>query len=84
MHGNVREWCHDRYAEDYYAWSPTDNPAGPESGLFRILRGGAADNLLFGGNAELARSARRAWGHPDIRCNEVGFRVVVEPGGGPR
>jgi formylglycine-generating enzyme required for sulfatase activity len=82
MYGNVREWCHDRYAEDYYAWSPTDDPAGPETGMFRVLRGGSAYNLLFGGNAELARSARRAWGHSDIRCDEVGFRVVVEAAGG--
>jgi len=84
MYGNVREWCHDRYAEDYYAWSPTDDPAGPETGLFRVLRGGSAYTLLFGRNAELARSARRAWAHPDIRSREVSLRVVVEPGGGPR
>jgi formylglycine-generating enzyme required for sulfatase activity len=84
MYGNVREWCQDRFAEDYYAWSPTDNPAGPEAGMFRILRGGSAYNLLFGRNAELARSARRAWGHPDIRCEEVGFRIVVEAARGQK
>jgi formylglycine-generating enzyme required for sulfatase activity len=80
MHGNVAEWCQDRFAEDYYAWSPTDNPPGPETGMFRVLRGGFAYNLLYGRNAELARSARRTYGHPDIRCEEVGFRVVVEAG----
>jgi formylglycine-generating enzyme required for sulfatase activity len=84
MYGNVREWCHDRYAEDYYAWAPTDDPAGSATGMFRILRGGSASNLLFGGNAELARSARRAWGHPDIRCDEVGLRVVIEAVGGTK
>ena len=51
--------------------------------MFLVLRGGFAYNLLFGRNAELARSARRTYGHPDIRCEEVGFRVVVEPAGGP-
>ena len=81
MYGNVREWCQDRFAADYYARSPTDNPTGPETGMFRILRGGSAYNL-GSGTAELARSARRAWGHPDIRCLEVGFRVVVSVAGG--
>jgi formylglycine-generating enzyme required for sulfatase activity len=52
--------------------------------MFRILRGGSAYNLLFGRNAELARSARRAWGHPDIRCEEVGFRIVVEAARGQK
>jgi formylglycine-generating enzyme required for sulfatase activity len=84
MYGNVAEWCQDRFAEDYYAWSPTDNPAGPDTGMFRVLRGGSAYNLLFGRNAELARSARRSYGHPNIRCMEVGFRVVVEAAGGEK
>jgi formylglycine-generating enzyme required for sulfatase activity len=86
MHGNVSEWCWDRFGEDYYAVSPTDDPAGPEAGIFRVMRGGSADNLQRH-NAELARSARRAWGHPDLRIQArgmnhmfVGFRVVVEAG----
>ena len=84
MYDNVAEWCQDRYAEDYYAWSQTNNPAGPDTGMFRVLRGGFAYNLLFGRNPELARSARRTYGHPDIRCEEVGFRVVVEAAGGKK
>jgi formylglycine-generating enzyme required for sulfatase activity len=78
MHGNVREWCRDRFCADYYAWGPTDNPPGPGTGIFRVLRGGSAGNLLAGRNAEFARSARRAYGRPDIRHMEVGFRVAVE------
>jgi formylglycine-generating enzyme required for sulfatase activity len=84
MYGNVREWCLDRFAADFYKWAPTDNPSGPETGMFRVLRGGSAYNLLFGRNAELARSARRAYGHPDIRNKEVGFRMVVETDGGQK
>ena len=87
MHGNVSEWCMDRFGEDYYALSPTDDPAGPETGVFRVLRGGSADNLKRR-NVELARSARRAWGHPDLPILQrgmnhmyVGFRVVVEAEG---
>ena len=40
MAGNVLEWVHDRYAPDYYAESLSENPWGPESGRFRVVRGG--------------------------------------------
>jgi formylglycine-generating enzyme required for sulfatase activity len=88
MHGSVSEWCLDRFGADYYLLSPTDDPAGPETGVFRVMRGGSVDNLRRR-NVELARSARRAWGHPDLRILQrgmnhmcIGFRVVVEAGGG--
>lgn len=87
MHGSVSEWCMDRFGEDYYALSPTDDPVGPETGIFRVLRGGSADNLRRR-NVELTRSARRSWGHPDLRIQQrgmnhmcIGFRVVVEAKG---
>ena len=40
MQGNVVEWVSDWYAADYYARSPDTNPKGPESGRFRVIRGG--------------------------------------------
>ncbi|MBD3373683.1 SUMF1/EgtB/PvdO family nonheme iron enzyme [candidate division KSB1 bacterium] len=40
MAGNVVEWVADRYSESYYAQSVYDNPKGPPSGRFRIIRGG--------------------------------------------
>ncbi|UCD64008.1 MAG: formylglycine-generating enzyme family protein [Candidatus Zixiibacteriota bacterium] len=40
MAGNVVEWVFDRYSADYYAVSPGRNPQGPESGKFRVIRGG--------------------------------------------
>jgi sulfatase modifying factor 1 len=40
MQGNVVEWVWDRYDSDYYSSSPLANPQGPESGRFRVIRGG--------------------------------------------
>jgi len=38
--GNVREWVADYYEEFYYSKSTEDNPTGPESGLFHVVRDG--------------------------------------------
>ena len=39
MHGNVREWCENWYG-DYSGKALTD-PKGPDTGTFRVLRGGS-------------------------------------------
>ena len=40
MSGNLWEWCHDCYSDSYYSSSPETDPTGPESGTYRVLRGG--------------------------------------------
>jgi sulfatase modifying factor 1 len=40
MSGNMIEWCSDFYDPGYYARSAPKNPRGPETGLYRVLRGG--------------------------------------------
>ncbi len=39
LSGNVWEWTSDWYNENYYTYSLQDNPKGPISGSFRIIRG---------------------------------------------
>jgi iron(II)-dependent oxidoreductase len=39
--GNVWEWTSDFYGDDYYKTSPAENPKGPQSGRFKVIRGGS-------------------------------------------
>jgi Uncharacterized conserved protein len=72
MHGNVMEWCNDWYCDSFYQQDiPEDDPAGPDDGIARVLRGGA---WQFG--AEATRSAYRNSASPDTSSNIIGFRVV--------
>jgi formylglycine-generating enzyme required for sulfatase activity len=71
MHGNVHEWCSDWFDRNYYAGSPAVNPAGPENGLARSLRGGD-----WGSEDWYCRCAIRSLSSPDRRSPRVGFRVV--------
>jgi sulfatase modifying factor 1 len=83
MHGNVYEWCHDYYGEDYYKQSPEKNPTGPTSGSFRVFRGGSWDvygsrnHILraFPGNTRSAFRGRNVAGSP---YRNFGFRLVRE------
>jgi len=77
MHGNVSEWCHDYFEEDYYQQSPTDDPQGPESrGDRRVCRGGT-----WSDDTRSTRSAFRGW--VGVAADRsflygVGFRLVRE------
>jgi formylglycine-generating enzyme required for sulfatase activity len=77
MHGNVGEWCRDWYDANYYAQSPVDDPPGPATGSQRVLRGGGWRSYPL-----QARSAYRSGIAATYRDNQLGFRVVCEPGAG--
>jgi len=69
MHGNVYEWCWDRY-DSYRSGAQTD-PTGASSGSYRVLRGGSCND-----SAEGVRSAPRNYLIPSYRSHDLGFRVL--------
>jgi formylglycine-generating enzyme required for sulfatase activity len=70
MHGNLYEWCWDRY--DAYTNGTKTDPVGPPSGNNRILRGGS-----FGSPVESLRSAARRGEYPYTRYLSYGFRLAL-------
>ena len=74
MHGNVWEWVQDWYDPDYYKVSPLENPAGPESGELKIVRGGRWDSPSVN-----CRSSRRYHRDPNSAIYDFGFRVIRNP-----
>ncbi|GJL80283.1 MAG: hypothetical protein NPINA01_32720 [Nitrospinaceae bacterium] len=71
MMGNVWEWTSDWFGSDYYQKSPRENPTGPESGKFRVRRGGSSANLT-----SHIRSATRYRSTVNKRHHILGFRVA--------
>jgi formylglycine-generating enzyme required for sulfatase activity len=73
MHGNAAEWCRDWCDATDYATAPDQDPPGPSSGSFRVLRGGSWLNAPY-----FVRCAARNVSTPLRRGNDVGFRLVLE------
>ena len=73
MHGNVWEWCLDRWESALPGGTITNMPVAGE-GTLRVARGGS---WLY--EAKACRSANRDDYSPSNRCGDLGFRVVLAP-----
>jgi formylglycine-generating enzyme required for sulfatase activity/protocatechuate 3,4-dioxygenase beta subunit len=73
MHGNVMEWCNDRFGHNYYSISPEVDPKGPSNGqpVFRVYRGGCCIYV-----SDFCRSATRSGSFQFSRNGATGFRVI--------
>ena len=70
VHGNVAEWCEDRFGE--YPDAFMVEPTGPKTGEDRVVRGGSWRSYPW-----QCRSASRVGFNKDYHRNDIGFRVVL-------
>ncbi|MEG4809648.1 formylglycine-generating enzyme family protein [Microcoleus sp. F8-D3] len=71
MHGNVWEWCSDRWHENYIC-APTDGSSWEGKSNYRVVRGGS-----WGCDEVDCRSASRQWYPAHKGSRWIGFRVAV-------
>jgi len=70
MHGNVWEWCNDRY--DSLQNGAVTDPNGPSIGETHVMRGGSF-------HESNARSSSRTYGLAPFRYDNDGFRLAKTP-----
>ena len=71
MTGNVSEWCHDIYDQQYYQTSPKNNPQGPLSGSFLMVRGASWESEVS------CRISFRSYYTPNFNSERIGLRLVM-------
>lgn len=71
MAGNVSEWTADYFDREYYSKSPPRDPKGPETGIYRVIRGGA-----WGDPPSRVTVYFRNWVGPRQRQPNIGIRCA--------
>jgi len=74
MIGNVMEWTNDWYDANYYPFMPKMNPQGPDTGLYKSVRGGGWSESE-GEDGQLTNSYRN-FSDPELRGLTIGFRCA--------
>jgi formylglycine-generating enzyme required for sulfatase activity len=73
MAGNVLEWVFDWYRQDFYTFIQVIHPFGPDSGEYRVQRGGSWLSPAY-----TLRSAHRLWNIPSSNFEASGFRCASD------
>ena len=73
MAGNVWELVNDWFDSSYYSSSPQNDPPGPTTGTYRVVRGGGWRFV------NSCRASRRISYSPSSPINDIGFRVARTP-----
>jgi formylglycine-generating enzyme required for sulfatase activity len=72
--GNMWEFCEDWWDPDYYGSSPRKDPAGPKTGVARVVRGGSWDSRWVALSA-----SKRNFAYTGYREGDFGFRCASDP-----
>lgn len=70
--GNIMEWCSDWFA--HYKTSDGSNPAGPEKGSVKVVRGGS----LYGNNPWYNAPTYRWHQNPETPSERISLRLVED------
>ncbi len=74
MAGGVSEWCRDWFDREYYKASPAANPQGPETGVYKVIRGGA-----WSDSGPRVTVFFRNWVRTTQKTPNLGFRCATSP-----
>ena len=73
MAGGISEWTADWFEREYYKRSPAENPKGPETGSYRVIRGGA-----WSDQGKRITVFFRNWVRPTQKQPNIGFRCAKD------
>ncbi len=79
MIGNVAEWVNDWFYDNYYPFMPKVNPRGPETGLYKSVRGSSFAGGGAFGNMSVSNHMRD-FSDPELRTTGIGFRCATDAG----